>query len=148
MLALAHALESHKTLSGEDVTAVFEGGHGPLVNGAPYTDDAFIAKLRDYHLAAKRAHQEHNQPQLTLPVAEPVFAIADPTAQAIPRRLVRHGNGNGNGHRDRGRRPIDVIDFGAGLGTGTGSHSGPLGAPTYDPPGHGRPDDPNEDDHS
>ena len=30
----------------------------------------------------------------------------------------------------------DVIDFG-GLGTGNGTHGGPLGAPTYDPPGSG-----------
>jgi cell division protease FtsH len=73
VLALAHALETHKTLSGEDVTAVFEGGHGPLVNGEPYADDEFIARLREYHLAAKRAHQEHNQPQLQLPVAVPAW---------------------------------------------------------------------------
>src|SRR2546430_11627290 len=33
VLALAHALETHKTLSGEDVTAVLAGGHGPLVDG-------------------------------------------------------------------------------------------------------------------
>src|SRR5215475_10096700 len=35
ILALAHALETHKTLSGEDVTAVLEGTTGPLVDGAP-----------------------------------------------------------------------------------------------------------------
>ncbi len=74
VLALAHALETYKTLSGEDVTAVFEGGRGPLVNGDPYADDEFIARLREYHLAAKRAHQEHNQPQLPLPVAAPAWA--------------------------------------------------------------------------
>ncbi len=71
VLALAHALETHKTLSGEDVTAVFEGGRGPLVDGTPYADDQFIAKLREYHLAAKRAHREHSQPQLPLPAAVP-----------------------------------------------------------------------------
>ena len=148
VLALAHALESHKTLSGEDVTAVFDGGRGPLVDGAPYADDAFIAKLRDYHLAAKRAHQEHNQPELTLPVAEPVFAIADSygsdSYDGLPRR--RYGpNGNGSAAQTGGTD--DVIDFG-GLGNGNGSHSGPLGAPTYDPPGHGGSDDSDEDDHS
>jgi len=74
VLALAHALETHKTLSGEDVTAVFEGTQGPLVNGAPYADDEFIARLRQYHLAAKRAHQQHNQPELPLPVAAPAWA--------------------------------------------------------------------------
>jgi ATP-dependent Zn protease len=73
VLALAHALETHKTLSGEDVTAVFEGGRGPLVDGTPYADDEFIAQLRAYHLAAKRAHREHNQPHLPLPVAAPAW---------------------------------------------------------------------------
>jgi cell division protease FtsH len=122
VLALAHALETHKTLSGEDVTAVFEGGHGPLVDGAPYADDAFIDKLREYHLAAERAHREHNQPQVSLPVAEPAYAIA---AGGF---FDGSFNGNGTG-------TDDVIDFG-GLGTGNGSH-GPLGAPTYDPPSDG-----------
>ena len=53
-------------------------------------------------------------------------------------------NGNGSGAVTGGTD--DVIDFG-GFGTGNGSQ-GPLGAPTYDPPGRARPDDPNEDDHS
>jgi cell division protease FtsH len=131
VLALAHALESHKTLSGEDVTAVFDGGRGPLVNGAPYADDAFIDKLRDYHLAAKRAHQQHNQPELSLPVAEPAYAIADYGAGSF-----FDGSFNGNGNGTAGITGADdVIDFG-GLGTGDGSHE-PLGAPTYDPPSDG-----------
>jgi cell division protease FtsH len=131
VLALAHALESHKTLSGEDVTAVFDGGRGPLVNGAPYMDDAFIAKLRDYHLAAKRAHQQHNKPELTLPVAEPAYAIADYGAGSF-----FDGSFNGNGNGAGGATGTDdVIDFG-GLGSGNGSH-GPYGAPTYDPPSDG-----------
>jgi ATP-dependent Zn protease len=74
VLALAHALETYKTLSGEDVTAVFDGTRGPLVNGEPYADDEFIARLREYHLAAKRAHQQHDKPDLPLPVAAPVWA--------------------------------------------------------------------------
>ncbi len=142
VLALAHALESHKTLSGEDVTAVFDGGRGPLVDGAPYADDAFIAKLREYHLAAKLAHQEHNQPQLTLPVAEPVFAIADSYGSGGYLGGAYGPNGNGSGTGTSGSE--DVIDFG-GLGTGNGSHGGPLGAPTYDPPTYGEPDDSGND---
>jgi cell division protease FtsH len=74
VLALAHALETHKTLSGEDVTAVFECGRGPLVDGTPYAGDELIARLREYHLAAKRAHREHDQPQLPMPVAAPAWA--------------------------------------------------------------------------
>ena len=111
VLALAHALESHKTLSGEDVTAVFEGGRGPLVNGAPYTDPAFIDKLRDYHLAAKRAHQEHNKPELTLPKAQPAYAIAAESygsGSYLGGSYGDNGNGNGSGSTTAG----ETIDFG------------------------------------
>ena len=46
VLALAHALETHKTLSGEDVVAVLEHTQGPLVDGTPYADAAFLAAAR------------------------------------------------------------------------------------------------------
>jgi ATP-dependent Zn protease len=127
VLSLAHALETHKTLSGEDVTAVFEGGRGPLVDGMAYGDDTFVARLREYHVAAKRAHQEHNAPQVSLPAPEPEPAYL----VTIPEAYL-----TGTGSED-------VIDFG-GLGSGNGSH-GPLGAPTYDPPAHGESDGPDSD---
>jgi cell division protease FtsH len=141
VLALAHALETHKTLSGEDVAAVFEGGLGPLVDGSVYRDDAFIAKLREYHLAAKRAHQEHNAPQVSLPAPEPAYLVTIPEAYL---NGSGYGTGNGSGNAAGGvAGSEDVIDFG-GLGSGNGSH-GPLGAPTYDPPEHGESDGPDSD---
>ena len=48
VLALAHALETHKTLSGEDIVAVLEHTRGPLVDGTPYGDERFLAELADY----------------------------------------------------------------------------------------------------
>jgi len=131
VLALAHALETHKTLSGEDVTAVMEGQRGPLVDGAPYQNDAFIDRLRDYHLAAAQAHREHDKPHIPMPAAEPAYAIADGygAGNFLDGTYLGNGNSNGTG-------TDDVIDFGGGLGTGNGSH-GPLGAPTYDPPSDG-----------
>ena len=36
VLALAHALETYKTMSGEDVAAVIEGERGSIVDGRPY----------------------------------------------------------------------------------------------------------------
>ena len=60
VLALAHALETHKTLSGEDVVAVLDHTRGPLVDGTPYGDADFLASLSDYHLAAARAHRNHS----------------------------------------------------------------------------------------
>jgi hypothetical protein len=149
VLAMAHALETHKTLSGEDVTAVFEGGRGPLVNGAPYGDDAFIGRLRDYHLAAKRAHQQHNQPELQIPEATPAYAIADGfgSNSLLDGSYGSNGNGAGSGTDD----VIGFGGFGAGNGShGTGSNGGPLSAPTYDPPSFdpppgGSPDDPDDE---
>jgi len=79
VLALAHALETHKTLSGEDVVAVLEKQRGPLVDGTPYADDEFIRELGDYHTAAARAHRDHSHEQLTLPKWVP----AEPWAPSI-----------------------------------------------------------------
>jgi cell division protease FtsH len=78
VLALAHALETHKTLSGEDVVAVLEHTRGPLVDGRAYSDESFLAELNDYHLAAARAHREHSQEQLNMP------APTAPTAPELP----------------------------------------------------------------
>jgi hypothetical protein len=81
VLALAHALETYKTLSGDDVVAVLEHQRGPLVDGTPYGDAAFLSQLRDYHQAVARAHLDHSQVQLTMPV--PVPAAAPWTAGVI-----------------------------------------------------------------
>ena len=128
---------------------MFEGGRGPLVDGAPYMDDAFIAKLRDYHLAAKRAHQEHNQPELQLPTAQQAYAIsAESYGSGSYLGGLYDGNGTGNGTSSEAGETIDFGGFGAGNPNGNGSYGGPLSAPTYDPPGRGGPDGSDEDDHS
>ncbi len=59
VLALAHALETHKTLSGDDVVAVLEGRRGPIVDGRVYGEPAFVAALETYHAAALEAHHRH-----------------------------------------------------------------------------------------
>jgi ATP-dependent Zn protease len=80
VLALAHALETHKTLSGEDVVAVMEHTQGPLVDGRPYADESFLVSLSDYHTAAARAHREHSRVQLSMPAPEPQTAAVSPWA--------------------------------------------------------------------
>jgi len=84
ILALAHALEAHKTLSGDDVMAVLEHQRGPLVDGTPYANEAFMQQLRDYHLAAARAHRDHSQEQLSLPVPVPAQPWAAGTTVGLP----------------------------------------------------------------
>jgi len=56
VLSVTHALEVHRTISGEDVAAVIEGRPGPLVDGTLYASDEMRQLLEDYHRAAVTAH--------------------------------------------------------------------------------------------
>ncbi len=83
VLAVAHALETHRTVSGDDVEAIIEGRQGPLVDGRPYKDPGFAEEMERYHEAALEAHREHAGVDLSMPVP----ALADVSAP----------NGRGNG---------------------------------------------------
>ena len=67
VLAVAHALETHRTLSGEDIEAVLESRPGITVDGTVYGDAEFVAKLEEYHAAAAGAHRGHTSVKLALP---------------------------------------------------------------------------------
>jgi hypothetical protein len=71
VLALAHALESHKTLSGEDVEAVMTGQTGPVVDGRVYADPRFLPVIEQYHQAHVDAHLRQ------LPVGKSLPGIPD-----------------------------------------------------------------------
>jgi hypothetical protein len=149
-------------MSGEDVTAVFEGGRGPLVDGTPYADDEFIAQLREYHLAAKRAHREHNQPQLPLPATAPAWVngvlladgygatgngaangLTDGTADgtaAAPADGTEAGTPNGTAGSGTPNGTADSTGTGTPNGTADGTPNGSYSPPTYEPPLYGPPD--------
>jgi len=74
VLCLAHALETHKTLSGEDIVAVMEHTRGPLVDGRPYADQGFLGCLEEYHQAAASAHRVHGNVRLSMPMP-PLVAV-------------------------------------------------------------------------
>ncbi|WP_344864157.1 hypothetical protein [Planomonospora alba] len=78
VLCLAHALETHKTLNGDDVVAVIELRRGPLVDGSVYASDGFYAEIEEYHREAARAHREHDRVARALPV--PAGALRPPPA--------------------------------------------------------------------
>jgi cell division protease FtsH len=61
VLAVAHALESHKTLAGEDVVAVIEGKPGAAIDGRPYADERFLSVAEEYHRMVAEAHRENNR---------------------------------------------------------------------------------------
>ncbi len=86
VLAVTHALETHKTLSGEDLRAVVDGIEGPLVDGRVYADPAFVAQLEAYHDAVVAAHRDHTAITLALPTGGRRMRphIDGGTAAAVP----------------------------------------------------------------
>ena len=88
VLAIAHALETHKTLTGEDVEAVVEGREGLNVDGRVYRDPVFVESLEAYHAAAAGAHRSHTSVKLALPAggrrALPAAPEEGDTAAATP----------------------------------------------------------------
>jgi cell division protease FtsH len=68
VLAVAHALETHKTISGEDVAAIIEGHQGPLVDGRSYHGDDVVSEIASYHDAVVVARKEMTRVALPLPV--------------------------------------------------------------------------------
>jgi cell division protease FtsH len=67
VLVLAHALETHKTIAGEDVIAVLDGSRGPLIDGRLYHEPGFVAELETYHAAVSEAHKRHEKVTMPLP---------------------------------------------------------------------------------
>jgi cell division protease FtsH len=93
VLAVGHALEVHKTISGQDVTAIIDGTQGPVVDGRPYSDPEFAAELEAYHQRAVSAHGGDRSLPLPVPVprdAAPLTVLptktehrADPAAPGL-----------------------------------------------------------------
>ncbi|MDT3443050.1 MULTISPECIES: AAA family ATPase [unclassified Pseudofrankia] len=83
VLALTHALETHKTITGEDVEAIMEGREGPTVDGRRYHEPEFLDIAEEYHHSALRAHRGANGSELHLPELDRVAATAtDQTASS------------------------------------------------------------------
>jgi ATP-dependent Zn protease len=79
VLAVAHVLETHRTVTGDDIAAAIEGTVGPTVDGRPYKEPGFRKMLENYHQAALRAHKEHSSLDTMIPVPIPA-----PPLEAIP----------------------------------------------------------------
>ncbi|GII54649.1 hypothetical protein Pth03_30380 [Planotetraspora thailandica] len=107
VLSVAHALEYHKTLNGDDVVAVIEGRPGPLIDGTVYESESFYEEIEVYHTAAAQAHRNHTNVPVDLPM--PATRMLEPTAVVAPGAVDRGtvappatfppagygGNGNG-----------------------------------------------------
>jgi cell division protease FtsH len=76
VLAVAHALELHKTISGQDVDAIINGAEGPVVDGRPYHTQEFAETLESYHQQIMLTHRGSGR-AMPVPVPAPV-AEAEP----------------------------------------------------------------------
>jgi cell division protease FtsH len=86
VLAVAHALETHKTITGDDVAAIVDGVTGSLVDGRSYLDPVFRHELERYHDAAAKAHREHSGVDTSMPMPMP-----PPPRAALPPEPNGHG---------------------------------------------------------
>jgi cell division protease FtsH len=71
VLTVAHALETYKTITGDDVEAIIEGREGPNIDGRRYHDARFLQELEAYHAACSAAHLQHGGVEGTIPVPVP-----------------------------------------------------------------------------
>jgi ATP-dependent Zn protease len=97
ILGLAHALETHKTLTGDDVVAVIEYTAGPLIDGRPYSSADFMQQLEDYHASAATAHRTHSKVEISLPALSLNGAAADGVVQGVTATLDSGVWPSGNG---------------------------------------------------
>jgi ATP-dependent Zn protease len=68
VLAIAHALETYKTITGDDIDAIFRGTPGPTLDGWVYHTDDFLISYEAYHLSTIEAHKAQAKPEHSLPV--------------------------------------------------------------------------------
>ncbi len=116
VLAVAHALETHKTVTGDDIKAIIEGRPGTLIDGTPYGTPEFDRLAEDYHNRVLAAHKGHGKVDIPLPLLNGRYRVAQPQGDVLvevelseaelagrafrrpmPPPAPENGNGNGAG---------------------------------------------------
>jgi hypothetical protein len=77
VLAIANAMLQHRTITGEDIDAIYHGTRGPTVDGSWDHVPATRQRLEDFHAAAVVAHQAHEVAFTIDPPATPMGAVRD-----------------------------------------------------------------------
>jgi hypothetical protein len=92
ILAVTHALETNKTLTGDDIEAVIVGKQGPLIDGRPYHTTEFEREAEQYHDEVLEAHARHGSVDVPLPELNG-RREAGPSIPAAAAKRPRPGNG-------------------------------------------------------
>lgn len=83
VLAVAHALETHKTVTGEDIQAIIEGRPGALIDGTPYGTEEFDRLAEDYHNRVVAAHKGHGKVDIPLPLLNGRYRALQPQGDVL-----------------------------------------------------------------
>jgi ATP-dependent Zn protease len=77
VFAVAHALETYKTITGEDVVAIIEGTEGPFIDGRRYHTEEFRHLAEDYHSKVVIAHKGRGTVDVALPALPEYAAVVE-----------------------------------------------------------------------
>ena len=77
---MAHALETHKTITGEDVSAIVDRKVGPFLDGRGYYTPDAIRALEDYHEAVLELRRTGG---MTLPRLPKIAGITGRLVEAV-----------------------------------------------------------------
>lgn len=89
LAAIAHALQQHKTITGEDIDAIYKGHQGPTLDGSVYRTAGFLEQYGAYLTAAQEAHRAQGPIQAMMPryEAHPASSFAMPSSYGAGPRV-------------------------------------------------------------
>jgi ATP-dependent Zn protease len=121
ILAVAHALETHKTVTGEDIRAIIEGRPGTLIDGRPYGTEEFDRLAEDYHNRVVAAHKGHGKVDIPLPLLNGRYRVAQPLGDVLVETELSEAELAGRGFRRPPAPPEDRNGNGETPANGDGS---------------------------
>ena len=123
ILAVAHALETHKTVTGDDIRAIIEGRPGTLIDGTPYGTEEFDRLAEDYHNRVVAAHKGHSKVDIPLPLLNGRYRAVQPQGDVLVEVELTEAELAGRAFRRPVPPPAPAPELGSGHGNGSGNGS-------------------------
>jgi ATP-dependent Zn protease len=122
VLAVAHALETYKTVTGDDIQAIIDGRPGTLIDGTPYGTPEFDRMAEDYHNRVVAAHKGHGKVDIPLPLLNGRHRVVQARGDVLVETDISEAELADWGFRRPPSPPPDERSTnGNGNGTGNGS---------------------------
>jgi len=91
VMAIAHALELHTTVTGEDIDSIHKGTQGPTLDGAVYHSPEFVRFYEAYHQHALECHKTQSKLTMQLPIFQQAAHTGGPVYVNVGRPHVPDG---------------------------------------------------------